>query len=117
MEAQDNSDMPNTNIAKAKVDTMTLTLPQHEEVQEGGKKQAADGKAENDKKQDQDLNRENEAKKQEGEPGDEGKQDGTPQQGDKPEGDQKGDAKDEAVEKQARDLQDKLDKARQQDGK
>ncbi|HEY1376596.1 MAG TPA: DUF4175 family protein, partial [Gemmataceae bacterium] len=122
LEAEDNCDNPKANVGRSKVYRVTLAEKQEEDNKQAADQRAAQDKAEHDKKQDQDLDRENEAKKQQQQPGDQGEQgdkqpgeppmnpDGQPQQAD---GNQQGDPKDRDIEKQAREIQDKLNRAKQ----
>lgn len=127
LEAVDNCDAK-PNVGKSKVFKVTLAAEQPQDEKRDGEKQAADAKAAHEQKQDQDLDKENEAKRQQGDQGDQGQPDGQPKEGGKPDGQPQGepkagegntqkDSKDEAVEQQAHDLQRKLDQARRENGK
>jgi collagen type III alpha len=130
LEAEDNYDNPKPNIGKSQVFRMTLAAAQPPEDKQAGEQKAGGDQAEHNQKQDKNLDDQNKAKKQAGEQGNQNgvsrdaqsaersaenaNQPGEPKPG---EGDPQDDAKDQAVEKQARELQDKIDRARQKNGK
>ncbi len=125
LEAEDNCDNPKPNVGKSQVYKVTLGDPQEATEKQAGEKKAAGDKAQHDRKQDQDLARENQAKQQGGDKGDKGEPNGD-KPGDQPkEGDpqNRGDAnaqpdpKEQAIENQARDIREKMDRAREQGNK
>jgi hypothetical protein len=124
LEAEDNCDDPKPNVGKSKVYKVTLAEPQEAQDKEAGEKQAAGDKAQHDQKQDQDLAKENQAKQQAGDKGEQGEQNGDKQDQPQGGGDAKPadanpqpDAQDQAVEKQATELREKMDRAREQGNK